>query len=173
MTHGRKPRTPHTRVQNPVRLAAWQAAFLSRSQVEALMAPLRQAFRALREGVATEMQWAHLVSALNIADSISLTSPVRGTRGHITPAQHALDGYMRRAIQARGEWLATEVYLEERDLISDALDVYQALLQHITRGDFERAEAHALAEVRSTAGAAGAAVLNNTPAGVQLAFAGV
>ncbi len=173
MTHGRKPRQPRTRVQNPVRLAAWQAARLSSHQVEAIMAPLCRAFTALREGVATELQWAHLVSALNIADSISLTSPVRGTRGHITPAQHALDGFMRRATQASGEWLPTELYLEERDLIRDALDVYQALLRHITRADFQRAEDHAVADVRSTAGAAGAAILTYTPAGVQLAFAGV
>lgn len=173
MTHGRKPRQPRTRVQNPVRLAQWQAALLDHSQVEGIMQPLREAFRALREGVATELQWARLVSALNIADAISLTSPVRGTRGHIIPAQHALDGYLRRAIQASGEWLATELYLEERDLIRDALDVYHTLLRHITRGDFQRAEDHALADVRSTAGPAGAAVLTNTPAGVQLAFAGV
>lgn len=173
MTHGRKPRQPRTRVQSPLRLAAWQAALLSAHQVNTIMQPLRDAFRAMREGVATELQWAYLVSAMNIADSISLTSPVRGTRGHIVPAQHALNGYMRRAIQPRGEWLATDLYIEESELIRDALDVYHHLLQHITRGDFQRAEAHALADVCSTAGAAGAAVITHTPAGVQLAIAGV
>ena len=118
MTHGRKPRQPRTRVQNPVRLAAWQAALLDRHQVEAIMTPLRLAFAALREGVATELERAYVVSAMNIADSEAITSPIRGARGHIEPAQRALDGIMRRAM-ATGEWRPTDLYLEELDLISD------------------------------------------------------
>ncbi len=74
MTHGRKPRQPRTRVQNPVRLAVWQAALLDRHQVEAIMTPLRLAFAALREGVTTELEWTYVVSAMNIADSVAITS---------------------------------------------------------------------------------------------------
>lgn len=169
MTHGRKPRQPRTRVQNPVRLAAWQAARLSSRQVETIMDPLHLAFKALREGVANEQQWAHLVSAMNIADSVAITSPIRGTRGHIEPAQRALDGIMRRAM-VKGEWHATELYLEELDLISDGLAIYNHQLQHLTRGEYQCAEDHAAADVRRTAGAV---VINTTPASEQLAFAGV
>lgn len=169
MTHGRKPRQPRTRVQNPVRLAAWQAALLDHSQVETIMAPLRQAFKALREGVANEQQWAHLVSAMNIADSVALTSPVRGTRGHIEPAQRALDGIMRRAM-ATGEWRPTALYYEELDLVRDGLQIYHHQLRHLTRGEYQRAEDHAAADVRR---AAGAVVINTTPASEQLALAGV
>lgn len=169
MTHGRKPRQPRTRVQNPVRLAAWQAALLDHSQVETIMMPLRLAFAALREGVGTELEWAYIVSAMNIADSVALTSPIRGTRGHIEPAQRALNGIMRRAMTT-GEWQAAELYLEELDLISDGLAIYHHQLQHLTRGEYQRAEDHAAADVRRTAGAV---VINTTPASEQLALAGV
>lgn len=169
MTHGRKPRQPRARVQNPVRFAAWQAALLDHSQVETIMNPLRLAFKALREGVAHEQQWAHLVSAMNIADLVAITSPIRGTRGHIEPAQRALDGIMRRAM-ATGEWRATELYLEELDLINDGLAIYNHQLQHLTRGEYQRAEDHAAADVRRSAGAV---VINTTPASEQLALGGV
>ncbi|MFI8616520.1 hypothetical protein ACIGHN_13545 [Acidovorax sp. NPDC077693] len=169
MTHGRKPRTQRTRVQDPARLAAWQSALLSRSQVETIMTPLRQAFTRLREGVATELQWAHLVSAMNIADSVAITSPIRGTRGHIEPAQRALDGVMRRAM-ATGEWRPTALFYEELDLIRDGLAIYHHQLRHLTRGEYQRAEDHAAADVRRTAGAV---VINPTPASEQLALAGV
>lgn len=169
MTHGRKPRQPRTRVQNPARLAAWQAALLDHGQVETIMTPLHLAFAALREGVGTELEWAYIVSAMNIADSVALTSPIRGTRGHIEPAQRALEGIMRRAM-ATGEWQAAELYLEELDLISDGLAIYHHQLQHLTRGEYQRAEDHAAADVRRTAGAV---VINTTPASEQLALAGV
>ena len=169
MTRGRKPRQPRTRVQNPVRLAAWQAALLDSCQVEAIMSPLRAAFKALREGVATEVQWAYLVSAMNLADSVAITSPIRGTRGHIEPAQRALDGIMRRAM-ATGDWRPTALYYEELDLIRDGLAIYHHQLQHLTRGEYQRAEDHAAADVRRTAGAV---VINITPASEQLALAGV
>jgi len=169
MTHGRKPRQPRTRVQSPARLAAWQSALLSRSQVEAIMGPLRRAFQALREGVAIELQWAYLVSALNIADSVAITCPIRGTRGHIELAQRALDGIMRRAM-ATGTWHPTDLYYEELDLIRDGLAIYHHQLQHITRGEYQRAEDHAAADVHR---GAGAVVINTTPASEQLAFAEV
>ncbi len=169
MTHGRKPRQPRTRVQNHVRLAAWQAALLDRNQVETIMTPLRLAFAALREGVGTELEWAYITSAMNIADSVAITSPIRGTRGHIEPAQRALDGIMRRAM-ATGEWRPTDLYLEEIDLIGDGLAIYHHQLQHLTRGEYQRAEDHAAADVRR---AAGAVVINTTPASEQLALAGV
>lgn len=169
MTHSRKPRQPRTHVQNPVRLAAWQAALLDRHQVEAIMTPLRLAFAALREGVATELEWAYIVSAMNIADSVAITSPIRGTRGHIEPAQRALDGIMRRAMST-GEWRATDLYLEELDLISDGLAIYHHQLKHLTRGEYRRAEDHAAADVRRPPGAV---VINTTPVSEQLAFVGV
>ncbi|MBV7541030.1 hypothetical protein [Acidovorax sp. sic0104] len=169
MTHGRKPRTPRTRVQNPVRLAAWQAALLDSNQVESIMTPLRLAFAALREGVGTELEWAYIVSAMNIADSVAITSPIRGTRGHIEPAQRALDGIMRRAMTT-GEWCPIELYLEELDLIRDGLAIYHHQLQHLTRGEYQHAEDHAAADVRR---AAGAVVINTNRASEQLALAGV
>lgn len=52
----------------------------------------------MREAVATELQWAHVVSAMNIADAVATHGPVKGTHGRILAGQQALDGFLRRAI---------------------------------------------------------------------------
>lgn len=169
MTHGRKPRQPRPSVANPIRLASWTAAKLNTQQQATIMAPVHQAYKALREGVATELQWAHLVSAMNIADGIAHTSPVRGTHGHILLAQLALDGIKDRAM-CTGAWLATALHYQELDHLRDGIDIYQHQLAHISRGEYHSAEDYATAEVLSTGGVA----LNTNPASAQqLTFAGV
>lgn len=170
MTHGRKPRQPGARVHSPFRAAAWHAGKLDAHQVARIIDPVRQAFTALREGVATELQWAQVVSAMNIADAVAITSPIKGTRGHIALAQHALDGIMRRAM-ASGQWQPCELYLQELDDVADGVTIYHHQLKHLARGEYLRAEAYAAAEVRSAGGVA--LQQPQQPTGQQLAMEGI
>ncbi len=132
----------------------------------------------MRQAVATELQWAHVVSAMNIADAVATRGPVKGTHGHILAAQHALDGYLRRAMGA-GSWDPTTlVHLAEIDAIDTGIEIYHHQLQHISRSEFRRAEDYAAAEVRSAGGvaltaAAAAPTTNIHPASEQMALAGV
>lgn len=170
MTHGRQPRQQRTRVRSPLRAAAWRASKLDAHQVAHIITPVQQAFKALREGVATEWQWAHLVSAMNIADAVNLKTPIRGSRGHIQLAQLALDGIKHRAM-ATGEWKPTSLHYEELDHVRDGVTIYHHQLTELSRGEYLRAEAHALADVRT----AGGVVLQRPqqPTGQQLAIQGM
>ncbi|EJE49603.1 hypothetical protein PMI14_05846 [Acidovorax sp. CF316] len=173
-----KPRQQRRRLHSPLLAAAAGAMLLQRHQVDQLMGPVRAGFTAMRQAVATELQWAHVVSAMNIADAVATRGPVKGTHGHILAAQHALDGYLRRAMTA-GSWDPTTlVHLAEIDAIETGIEIYHHQLQHISRSEFRRAEDYAAAEVRSAGGvaltaAAAAPTTNPHPASAQLTFAGV
>lgn len=56
---------------------------LQRHQVDKVMRPVHAGFQAMREAVTTELQWAHVVSAMNIADAVTTQGPVKCTHGHI------------------------------------------------------------------------------------------
>ncbi|WP_428001828.1 hypothetical protein [Acidovorax sp.] len=173
-----KPRQQRRRLHNPLLAAVAGAMLLQRHQVDQLMRPVVDGFRAMREAVATELQWAHVVSAMNIADAVATRGPVKGTHGHILAAQQALNEFLHRAMGS-GEWDATTlVHLAEIDAIDTGIEIYHHQLQHISRSEFRRAEDYAAAEVRSAGGvaltAAAAATTTNThPASEQLALAGV
>lgn len=173
-----KPRQQRRRLHSPILAAVAGAAKLQRHQVDQLMHPVRAGFTAMRQAVAIEVQWAHVVSAMNIADAVATRGPVKGTHGHILAAQLALDGYMRRAMTA-GDWApATELHLAEIDAIETGIEIYHHQLQHVSRSEFRAAEDYAAAEVRSAGGvaltaAAAAPTTNTHPASEQLALAGV
>lgn len=91
--------------------------------MNAVTQPVLAAFQALREGVATELQWHHLVTAMRVADAVAVARGSKGPRPHIALAQQALDGIKARAMQA-GEWRATDLQFAELDAVSDGFDIF-------------------------------------------------
>lgn len=162
----RKPRQRRP-LTNPVVVAMNHAAKLTNSEVHAVLIPVRAGFKALREGVATEDQWTHVVSAMNIAHSIELQGVVRGVRAHIEAAQLALDEIRRRAMVG-GSWRATPLYYQELDNVDAAVDVFAFQLAQLSYGEYRRAIERSIAEVKSTGGTV--VLLNQV--GEQLAFEG-
>ncbi|WP_157412696.1 hypothetical protein [Acidovorax sp. Root217] len=65
---------------------------LQRHQVVQVMRPGHAGFRAMREAVTTELQWAHVVSAMNIADAVGHPRP------HPSRATGVGRGLLRRAM---------------------------------------------------------------------------
>ncbi|MGV3679701.1 MAG: hypothetical protein ACO1PM_08245 [Acidovorax sp.] len=172
---GRAPRKQGKRLHSPWRAAATGAAKLQRHQVAQLMAPVRAGFLAMRQAVASEVQWAYVVSAMNIADAMATRGPVKGTHGHILAAQLALNEFLHRAMGS-GEWdPTTQPHLAEIDAIETGIEIYHHQLQLICRRDFDEAETYAAAEVRSAGGVAltAAPTVNTHQASEQLALAGV
>jgi hypothetical protein len=167
MTGRHKPRRPRWISRDPMGLAKTYAGRLTAAEVGQVMAAVQDGFRALREGVATEAQWGVVTSALNIADAIELQGVVRGARGHIQAAQQALAGILRRAM-ATGTWHPTALYYQELDDVRTGIDIYDYQLRQLSYGEYQRALAHAIAEVRSTGGI----VINFNQAGQQAAAAG-
>jgi len=97
---------------------------------EQILRPSRPALVALREGVATEQQWATLASAVETALAIDSRGVVRGMRGHLMLAEQALAGIRLRAMDS-GTWCATALYLQEIDDVTEALRLHEYQLERM------------------------------------------
>ncbi|QHI99335.1 hypothetical protein GT347_15935 [Xylophilus rhododendri] len=162
----RKPRRPRPVSTNPMLLAMTRATLLTKPEIDATLEPVRAGFKALREGVANEGQWTHVVSVMNIADTIELQGVVRGARAHIQAAQLALAEIRMRAM-ASGHWKPTALYYQELDNIDAGVDLFAFQLSQLSHGEYWRALDRAIAEVRSSGG-----TVQIHPAGYQLSIEG-
>lgn len=151
MTHGRPPRRPRRVSLAPMRLARNGATLLTPAELANTLDPLRAAARALREGVATELDWSIVASALNVAQAIEQQGVVRGLGEHFHSAELALRGIEQRAM-ASGEWKATALYYQELDHISAAVDLHEFQLKRLSYSEVSRAVKKAAGEIRSTGG---------------------
>lgn len=151
MTHGRKPRKPRPVSPDPLLLARNAATRLTPAEIATAIDPLRQAARALREGVATEWDWSVVASAINVAKAIERGGVVRGLAEHLHSAESALQAIERRAM-ASGAWQPTALYYWELDQINTAVDLHEFQMRQLAYGEFRRAVARAVAEIRSTSG---------------------
>lgn len=127
--------------------------------MNAVTQPVQAAFQALREGVATELQWHHLVTAMRVADAVAVARGSKGPRPHIALAQQALDGIKARAMQA-GEWHPTGLQFAELDAVGDGVDIF---CDHVSTAPRAEMLAHAFVCTAS-------AVDHQQPAGEQLAL---
>ncbi|MBO9647391.1 MAG: hypothetical protein J7605_02690 [Variovorax sp.] len=151
MTHGRKPRSRRHVAQNPIGLAKDYATKLTRSELDQVMDPLRDAVAALRRGVATEFEWMVAVTAVNIADAIESQRVVRGLAGHIKEIDRALEGIRARAMSS-GAWRAPALYYEERDSMDLLVDLHGYQLSNLSFGEFGRARDKAIAQTACAGG---------------------
>lgn len=151
MSHGRKTRRPGRISHDPIALARNNATRLTAKEISLAITPLRAAARALREGVATEWEWAVVVSAINVAQVIDKQGVVHGLAEHLHSAELALQGIQRRAM-ASGTSCATALYYQELDAIREAVDLHEYQMQQLSYGEFRRAVVRAEAEIRATGG---------------------
>lgn len=152
MSHGRPPRrqrwAPSTET---LAIARHNAQLLSQANRDDILQPLQAAFTALREGVATELQWATIAGNVALSIAIEELGVVRGLMGHLTAADLALAGINRRAM-ASGCWKATALYYEEIDNIREGISLYRYQLTKLSRGEYLQAVDKAEANVRSRGG---------------------
>lgn len=151
MTHGRKPRQARWISRAPIELATAVATRLTAAELAAYFDPLRAAARALREGVATEWDWARVVSAVNVAQAVEQLGVVRGLGEHLHSAELALQAVHQRAM-TNGAWHSTSLYYQELDQVNTAVDLHEFQLGQLSYGEFRQAFRRAADEVRSTGG---------------------
>ena len=153
MTHGRKPpRKPRwPAVSNVLTIVKQRIALISAADLVITLQPLQAAFKALREGVATEWQWAQLASAINGAMAVEKQGVVKGVHAHLHAAELALQAIQQRAM-ATGTWQPTALYYQELDDISTAVNLHKYQLSQLSYGEVKAAANYAEAEVRSTGG---------------------
>lgn len=151
MSHGRPPRRRRPIALNPFLHALDHATKLTRAERDQVMGPLRGAAAALRQGVATELDWALAVTAVNVGDAIEAQGIVRGLAGHLRNIDLALQEIGKRA-RAAGTWQAPALYYEERDFLDLLVDLHDHQVKSLSFGEFSRARDTAIAQTRSAPG---------------------
>lgn len=152
MSHGRPPRrvrfapTPHT-----MSLVVRKVTRLTAHELGQVLGPIESSLTALREGVASELQWSILASSVEIAIAIEDKGQVRGLREHLEAAERALQGIKLRAM-ATGEWLATSLYYQELDDVKAAVELHRFQLEQLSSTEAVKAIDLAKGRVRAAGG---------------------
>lgn len=134
MTHGRKPRKPRVINANVFNTAICRASRLTDAERATVMDPMRMCLKALREGVATELQHDTMHSCLLIAQAIERTGIVRGLADHFTSAIDACDTIALRC-RCGPTWQRTPLYFYELDALATAVDLHEYQLQQLSAGE--------------------------------------
>lgn len=152
MSHGRPPRrvrfapTPHT-----MNLVVRQVTRLTAYELGQVLSPIESSMTALREGVASELDWQMLASAVELALAVEDKGVIRGMRGHLEAAEHALHGIKLRAM-ASGEWIPTPLYYQELDDVKAAVELHRFQLEQLSSAEATKALDLATGRVRAAGG---------------------
>jgi hypothetical protein len=148
-----KPRRyrPRPITLDPITLAMHRASKTRSEDIDAVLGPIRAAFKALREGVATELQWSVLASSVNVAMTIENQGVITGLGAHFKAAEQALQQIYLRAMDA-GEWKPTAMYWQEIDAVDEFVPLHKFQLEQLSRGEVIRAMDKTEAVIRSGRG---------------------
>jgi hypothetical protein len=111
-----------------------RASLLTPAEVATSLAPLHVAAKALRVGVATELQWAAIGSAIEAAVALEQRLLPRGLAEHLQSALLALQEIRRRAL-ASGIWRPVEISLEEMEHVDTAVDLHEWQLLQLSAAE--------------------------------------
>ncbi len=101
------------------------------------MQPLRAAAKALRVGVATEVQWDQVRSSVQAAQVLEQRVMPLGVNEHLQSAMVALQAIAQRAMST-GAWRAVEIYLQEIDHVMTAVDLHEWQLLQLSAAEAQR-----------------------------------
>lgn len=146
MNGQRKPRRPRwVKSVNTLDIALFRATKLLPDEIASRMDPLRDAMQALRQGIATELQWMCLASAVAVSLSIEKKGVVRGLIEHLTNADTTLQAIQARCT-AKGGWSSTALYFYEIEAMDTYLNLFEFQLQNLSAIEYDQAWSHAKAE---------------------------
>lgn len=143
MPRSHKPRRryiPKRVDPDPVDLAMSGAALLRAEQRAALVAPMQQAFAALRSGTGREPHWRDLADAANVAEALAEIGIANDHAAKFEAAQAALASLHGR-VRATGCWTLRGA---EIVALQDAIEIHEIQLAHAT----QREVGQAIAAVR-------------------------
>ena len=136
---------------NTMDMAKWRAARINKDDVREIMSSLLTSFKALREGLASDNDWALLASATNTAQAIEKLGVVRGLHAQFRLTELALQAVEQRAT-ASGGWRAPVLHAHELDDIRAGLEFHRYQLLQLSNGEMMQAIAAAQAEVIGSGG---------------------
>jgi len=128
-----------------------RAAKPAQADREEVLGILQDAIKALREGVATELQWSIADGALEVSKAIEHQGIVRGLAEHLATTSTALLAIYDRAM-ATGTWRSTALWYYELDALQTFLDLHTFQVHQLGRAEFLAAVDGATNQVRRQGG---------------------
>ncbi len=139
MSRNKKPRKAYR--PKPVSLdtlsvASHFAAKPSKQDREEVLQPLRDAVKALREGVATELQWSIAAGGVSVAQAIERQGIVRGLHEHIKTTEKVLQNIYDRALCiGGGRYIRATLYFNEIDTLTEFLELHTFQVNQLGRAE--------------------------------------
>ena len=139
MSRNKKPRKAYR--PKPVSLdtlsvASHFAAKPSKQDREEVLRPLRDAVKALREGVATELQWSIAAGGVSVAQAIERQGIVRGLHEHIKTTEKVLQNIYDRALCiGGGRYIRATLYFNEIDTLTEFLELHTFQVNQLGRAE--------------------------------------
>ncbi|MDO9235968.1 MAG: hypothetical protein Q7U28_08050 [Aquabacterium sp.] len=149
---GRKPRRPRWQpTADTMALALHHAAKPARADVDQVLRAVTVAAKALREGVATELQWSILAGSLDVSLAIERQGIVRGLQEHLASAARAMQSIYDRA-HAGPVWRPTALHYYELDAVQTFVELHAYQVRQLSRAEFLKAIDSAANQIRATGG---------------------
>jgi hypothetical protein len=140
MANNKKPRKPYKPRQiivNTLDVAMHRAAKPAKEDRAEVLASLRTAVKALREGVATELQWSIAAGCLAVSLAIEKQGKVRGLQEHLESIEQALqDIYDRALLAGGGRWIRVTLRFNEIEALNLLVDLQRFQLDQLGRAEF-------------------------------------
>lgn len=147
-----KPRRPCWPViNNTFAIAQDQASKLDPASVDQIVHTLKAAATAMREGVATRLQWSILSGSLDVAKAIERQGVVRGLHEHLASADAALKAIYGRADQGE-QWRPTVMHFFEIDAVDTFVNLHAYQCRQLSLAEYKKAIASATGQIRSSGG---------------------
>jgi hypothetical protein len=139
MSRNKKPRKayrPKPISADTMTLARHFAAKPSKQDHEEVLGVLREAVKALREGVATEHQWSIAAGGVTVAQAIDRQGIVRGLQEHITTAEQVLQAIYDRALRiGGGRYIRATLWFNEIDALNEFVELHTFQLNQLGRAE--------------------------------------
>ena len=143
MANNKRPRKayrPRQIIVNTLEVAAHNAAKPAKEDRIEVLSQLRKAVKALREGVATEMQWSIASGSLAVSLAIEKQGKVRGLQEHFESIEQALqDIYDRALLAGGGRWIRVTLRFNEIEALNLLVDLQRFQMDQLGRAEFLQA----------------------------------
>ena len=137
MSRNKKPRKayrPKAVTADTLGLALHFAAKPNKQDRDEVLGLLHGAIKALREGVATELDWAVAAGSVTVAQAIERQGIVRGLHEHIATTEKALQAIYDRAMRTGGgRWMRTPLWFNEMDALANFLEIHTFQVDQLGR----------------------------------------
>jgi hypothetical protein len=110
-----------------------------------ILQPLQAAFAHLRQGIGTDADWAQVSRSVHLAHTIERQGAVHGLDGHLRAAELTLQTMHRRAEEDADSRYPYAMHLAEIEVLHTAVDLHALQLSRLSRAEYDRAKADALA----------------------------